>query len=282
VTTAVPFGAAPLPHHRLDGPPDGKPMILGPSLGTSLALWEPQLPALIRTHRVLRWDLPGHGASPAEPMAGSSSGLIPTDGTATVAHLAELVLRTADAHGWDEFAYAGVSLGGAVGLHLAVHNPERLTSLSVVCSSARFGEPSAWRARAAGVRAHGTESMIASRPGVWFGPGSEFDSTPHGAAMIEDLRCTDAVGYAACCDALARFDLRDRLAEVTVPTLAVAGAADPATPPEHAREIADGIPGATLIEVPGAAHLANAECPDPVTAALVVHHDGLPQQTDGR
>jgi pimeloyl-ACP methyl ester carboxylesterase len=69
---------------------------------------------------------------------------------------------------------------------------------------------------------------------------------------------------------------------VTVPTLAVAGAADPATPPEHAREIADGIPGATLIEVPGAAHLANAECPDPVTAALVVHHDGLPQQTDGR
>ncbi|NLU71604.1 alpha/beta fold hydrolase [Streptomyces sp. HNM0575] len=255
-------------------------MILGPSLGTSLAVWEPQLPALIRSHHVLRWDLPGHGASPAEPMAGSSSELIPTDGTATVAHLAELVLRAADAQGWERFAYAGVSLGGAVGLHLAVHHPERLTALSVVCSSARFGEPSAWRERAAAVRADGTESMIASRPGVWFAP--EFGSTPHGTAMIEDLRCTDAAGYAACCDAIASFDLRDRLAEVTVPVLAVAGGLDPATPPEHAREIAGAVPGATLVEVPGAAHLANAECPDPVTDALLVHHDGLPGQPDPR
>ncbi|HEV7626460.1 MAG TPA: alpha/beta fold hydrolase, partial [Streptomyces sp.] len=86
----------------------------------------------------------------------------------------------------------------------------------------------------------------------------------------------DAVGYAACCDAIAAFDLRDRLAEVTVPTLVVAGRQDPATPPAHAREIADCIPGAALLEVAGAAHLANAECPDPVTAALLVHHDGSP------
>ncbi|WP_314172386.1 alpha/beta fold hydrolase [Streptomyces winkii] len=279
MTASAAAGMAPLPYHRLDGPADGKPMILGPSLGTSLAVWEPQLPALIRTHHVLRWDLPGHGASPAEPMAGSSSELIPTDGSATVGHLAELVLRAADAQGWDEFAYAGVSLGGAVGLHLAVHHPERLTALSLVCSSARFGEPAAWRERAAAVRAQGTECMIASRPGVWF--AAEFECTPHGTALIEDLRCTDAAGYAACCDALAAFDLRDRLAEVTVPTLAVAGRLDPATPPAHAREITDGIPGAALVEVAGAAHLANAEFPDAVTSALLVHHGGLPGQQEG-
>lgn len=253
-------------------------MILGSSLGTSLAVWEPQLPALIRTHRVLRWDLPGHGSSPAEPMAGSASGLIPTDGTATVADLAELVLRAADSQGWERFAYAGVSLGGAVGLHLAVHHPERLTALSVVCSSARFGDPSVWRGRAADVRANGTESMIASRAGVWFSP--EFESTPRGRSLIEDLRCTDAAGYAACCDAVASFDLRDRLAGVTVPTLSVAGRLDPATPPAHAREITDAVPGSALVEVAGAAHLANAEYPDAVTSALLVHHDGLlPGQT---
>lgn len=274
MTASVPPEPAPLPYHRIDGPADGRPMILGPSLGTSLAVWEPQVPALIHTHRVLRWDLPGHGASPAEPMAGSSSELIPTDGSATVADLAELVLRAADAQGWDEFAYAGVSLGGAVGLHLAVHHPERLAALSLVCSSARFGEPSAWRERAAAVRAHGTESMVASRPGVWFAP--DFETTPRGTALMEDLRWTDAAGYAACCDALAVFDLRDRLPEVTVPTLAVAGRLDPATPPAHAREIADNIPGAALVEVAGAAHLANAEHPDAVTSALLVHHDGLP------
>lgn len=248
-------------------------MILGPSLGTSLAVWEPQLAPLIHTHRVLRWDLPGHGASPAEPMAGSSSELIPTDGTATVAHLAELVLRAADAQGWEQFAYAGISLGGAVGLHLAAHRPERLTALSVVCSSARFGEPSVWRERAANVRTHGTESMIASRPGVWFAPG--FESTPRGAALVEDLRSAQAAGYAACCDAVAAFDLRDELAGITVPTLVVAGREDPATPPAHAREIADCVPGATLVEVAGAAHLANTEYPDAVTSALLVHHDGM-------
>jgi 3-oxoadipate enol-lactonase len=278
VTAPAPPDTAPLPYHRLDGPADGRPMILGPSLGTSLAVWEPQLPALIRTHHVLRWDLPGHGASPAEPMAGSSSELIPTDGTATVADLAELVLRAADAQGWEEFAYAGISLGGAVGLHLAVHHPERLTALSVVCSSACFGDPALWRERAAAVRRHGTESMLASRPGVWFAPG--FETTPHGFALVEDLRCTDAAGYAACCDAIAAFDMRDRLAEVTVPTLAVAGRLDPATPPGHAREITDGVPGAALVEVAGAAHLANTECPDAVTSALLVHHDGEPRPAE--
>lgn len=271
MTAPVPAEPAPLPYHRLDGPADGTPLILGPSLGTSFAVWEPQLAALVHTHHVLRWDLPGHGASPAEPMAGSPSELIPTDGTATVAHLAELVLRAADAQGWDRFGYAGISLGGAVGLHLAVHHAERLTALSVVCSSAWFGEPATWWERSRTVRAHGTHSMLASRPGTWFAPG--FETTARGASLVEDLRSTDSAGYAACCDAIASYDVRDLLAEVSVPTLVVAGRLDPATPPAHAREIVDAVPGAALVEVAGAAHLANAECPDAVTAALVVHHD---------
>lgn len=278
MTAPPPFENEPLPHHRIDGPPDGLPMILGPSLGTSLAVWEPQLPSLIRTHRVLRWDLPGHGASPAEPMAGSSSELIPTDGSAKVGDIAELVLRAADAQGWDRFAYAGVSLGGAVGLHLALHSPERLTALTLVCSSARFGDPVDWRKRAAAVRESGTESMVDSRPGVWFAPG--FESTPRGAALVEDLRWVDPAGYAACCDALAAFDLREELSRVTVPTMAVAGRLDPATPPAHARQIADSVPGAALVEIAGAAHLATAERPDAVTAALLVHNGCLPGATE--
>jgi len=280
MTAPVPRAPGPLPYHRVDGPPDGRPMILGPSLGTSLAVWEPQLAALVHTHHVLRWDLPGHGASPAEPMAGSPSGLLPSDGSATVGHLAALVLRAADAQGWDRFDYGGVSLGGAVGLHLAVHHPDRLTALSLVCSSARFGDPATWRERARTVRVHGTESMIASRPGVWFAP--DYETTPRGLALLEDLRSTDAGGYAACCDALAAFDLRDRLAGITVPTLVVAGGRDPATPPAHAREIADCVPGAVLVEVPDGAHLANAEHPEAVTPALLAHHGGRRTPTDRR
>lgn len=262
-----------LPHLRLDGPESGTPLILGPSVGTSLTVWDPQLAALARVHRVLRWDLPGHGGSPA--------GLIPLDGTATVADLAALVLRAADAQGWASFAYAGISIGGAVGLHLATHYPERVTALAVVCSSARFGEPATWRERAALVRTQGTEVMVASRPGTWFA-AQAFASTPLAHALIADLRATDPVGYAACCDALAAYDLRGALPSTSAPTLVVAGRDDPATPPAHAREIADAIPGSSLLEIAGAAHLAGVEKPETVTAALLAHFapDPPPPSTD--
>ncbi|MFF5583004.1 bifunctional 3-oxoadipate enol-lactonase/4-carboxymuconolactone decarboxylase PcaDC [Streptomyces hygroscopicus] len=259
-------------HYDLSGPATAPPLILGPSVGTSLAVWEPQLPALARTHRVLRWDLPGHGGSPAA--------LLPSDGSATIDQLAALVLRLADDQGWERFAYAGISLGGAVGLYLAAHHTERVGRLSVICSSARFGEPSSWRERARLVREEGTEAMVASRTGVWF--SRETAATPRGRALLADLRATDRAGYAACCDVLADYDMRAALPSVTAPTLVVAGREDPATPPAHAREIADAVPGASLLEIAGAGHLAGVERPEAVTSALLSHlaHAAQPDLTD--
>ncbi|MFF5668920.1 4-carboxymuconolactone decarboxylase [Streptomyces hygroscopicus] len=259
-------------HYDLSGPATAPPLILGPSVGTSLAVWEPQLPALARTHRVLRWDLPGHGGSPAA--------LLPSDGSATIDQLAALVLRLADDQGWERFAYAGISLGGAVGLYLAAHHTERVGRLSVICSSARFGEPSSWRERARLVREEGTEAMVASRTGVWF--SRETAATPRGRALLADLRATDRAGYAACCDVLADYDMRAALPSVTAPTLVVAGREDPATPPAHAREIADAVPGASLLEIAGAGHLAGVERPEAVTSALLSHlaHAAQPDQTN--
>ncbi|MFD5391362.1 4-carboxymuconolactone decarboxylase [Streptomyces sp. NPDC127074] len=257
------------PHHDLTGPATAPPLILGPSIGTSLAVWEPQLPALAREHRVLRWDLPGHGGSPATLLPSDGSADSSADGSATIDALAALVLRLADDQGWERFAYAGISIGGAVGLYLAAHHPDRVSRLSVVCSSARFGDPAVWRERAALVRAEGTEAMVASRPGTWF--SHRFAQSPVGAALIEDLRATDRAGYAACCDVLAAYDMTADLAKITTPTLVVAGRDDPATPPAHARQIADAVPGASLVEVAGAAHLAGVERPEAVTAALLAH-----------
>ncbi|WP_242437970.1 bifunctional 3-oxoadipate enol-lactonase/4-carboxymuconolactone decarboxylase PcaDC [Streptomyces hygroscopicus] len=254
-------------HYDLSGPATAPPLILGPSVGTSLAVWEPQLPALARTHRVLRWDLPGHGGSPAA--------LLPSDGSATIDQLAALVLRLADDQGWERFAYAGISLGGAVGLYLAAHHPDRVGRLSVLCSSARFGEPSSWRERARLVREEGTEAMVASRTGVWF--SRETAATPRGRALLADLRATDRAGYAACCDVLADYDMRAALPSVTAPTLVVAGREDPATPPAHAREIADAVPGASLLEIAGAGHLAGVERPEAVTSALLSHLTDAPR-----
>ncbi|MGW0808717.1 bifunctional 3-oxoadipate enol-lactonase/4-carboxymuconolactone decarboxylase PcaDC [Nonomuraea sp. NPDC002799] len=241
--------------HRLDGPEHGLPLILGPSLGTSARVWDPQLAALTRTFRVLRFDLPGHDGSPAHGGAGSEL---------TMEALADDVLEVAAAHGMERFHYAGISIGGAIGATLAARHPGKLLSLAMICSSARFGEPEAWRERARLVREKGTAPLREASAARWFaGPADQ--------ALLDDLGRTDPAGYAACCDALAGYDVRGDLGTIDVPTLVLAGRDDPATPPAHARELADGIPGAALVEVPAAAHLANVDQPQRVTAALLAH-----------
>ncbi|MEU6534816.1 3-oxoadipate enol-lactonase [Streptomyces sp. NPDC047000] len=244
--------------HRVEGPASAAPLLLGPSLGTSYALWDEVAPELSAAHRVVRWNLPGHGGSPA--------GLIGPG--ATVADLADLVLALADSLGVERFAYAGVSLGGAVGLELALRRPQRLTSLTVICSSARFGGGGPWRERAERVRREGLGWLADSADARWFTPGF---TVPR---LVRDQRDADPGAYAACCDALAAFDVRERLASVSVPTLLVAGREDRATPPARLREIADAVPGAALVEIPGAAHLAPAQRPEAVLTALRTHLGG--------
>ncbi|AVH60977.1 MULTISPECIES: bifunctional 3-oxoadipate enol-lactonase/4-carboxymuconolactone decarboxylase PcaDC [Streptomyces] len=244
--------------HRTEGPATAPPLLLGPSLGTSSALWDKIAPELSVTHRVVRWNLPGHGGSAADLIGPG----------ATVADLAGLVLALADALGIDRFAYAGVSLGGAVGLHLAAYHPERVSSLAVICSSAHFNGSKPWEERAETVRREGLAALAETANSRWFTPGY---TVPR---LVEDHRNADPEAYAACCDALAAFDLRDRLPSITVPTLLIAGREDPATPPAHLREIADAVPGASLTEIAGASHLAPAERPEAVLAALRGHFGG--------
>ncbi|WP_217236578.1 3-oxoadipate enol-lactonase [Streptomyces sp. AC555_RSS877] len=245
-------------NHRAEGPASAPPLLLGPSLGTSYALWDRVAPELSLTHRVIRWDLPGHGGSAADLIGPG----------ATVGDLAHLVLALADSLGIERFAYAGVSLGGAVGLQLAVHHPQRVSSLAVICSSAHFNGSKPWQERAARVRSEGLDQLADGAGARWFTSGF---TVPE---LVQDHRDADPDAYAACCDALAAFDLRERLAEISAPTLLVAGREDPATPPAHLREIADAVPGAALVEIPGASHLAPAQCPEAVLTALRAHFDG--------
>ncbi|MEU5113598.1 alpha/beta fold hydrolase [Streptomyces longwoodensis] len=245
-------------NHLAEGPASAPPLLLGPSLGTSSALWDRVAPELAVTHRVVRWDLPGHGGC-APDLIGAG---------ATVGDLADLVLALADALGLERFAHAGVSLGGAVGMHLAVHHPERVASLAVLCSSAHFDGAGPWVERAERVRREGLDWLAESANARWF--AGEFTV----AELLRDQAGADPEAYAACCDALAAFDLRDRLGDIRARTLLVAGREDPATPPAHLREIADAVPGAALVEIPGASHLAPAQCPGAVLTALRAHLDG--------
>ncbi|SDH55126.1 4-carboxymuconolactone decarboxylase [Nonomuraea jiangxiensis] len=240
-------------HHRIDGPADAPLLVLGPSLGTTMDVWRPQLPALNGSWRVLRYDLPGHGGS------------LPAASGFTVEDLAAAVLDLVED---ERFAVGGISLGGAVAGTIALLAGHRVRKLVLVCTSARFGEPGPWLGRAALVRGKGMAALVPVLRDRWFTPG--FD----GRWVLDMAAEADAKSYAACCEAIAAFDLTGRLGEVAAPTLVVAGADDPATPLDHALTLARGIPGAFLTVVPNASHLANVERPDAVTTALVGHLTG--------
>ena len=88
------------------------------------------------------------------------------------------------------------------------------------------------------------------------------------------LRAMPSEGYAACCGVLRDMDLRGQLGAITAPTLVIAARQDPAAPPEHGELIAAGIPGARLVMIERGAHMANVECADEFTAAMLEHLRG--------
>ena len=156
-------------------------------------------------------------------------------------------------------------------MRVAARNPERVDRLALLCTGAALPPASAWTDRAATVRAGGSAAVAKAVVERWF--------TPEFLAAHPDVReaheamvaATPAEGYAGCCEAIAALDMRDDLAYINAPTLAIAGADDPATPPATLEEIAASVPDARLLVVPRAAHLANAERPDVITPALINH-----------
>ncbi|HEY3685875.1 MAG TPA: 3-oxoadipate enol-lactonase [Streptosporangiaceae bacterium] len=248
------------PCYRVDGPDDAPVLVLGPSLGTTHDVWAPQMPALAASWRVIRYDLPGHVPGTALP-----------SGEPTVDDLAAGVLSLVTDLGVGRFAIGGVSLGGAIAATAAVRAPDRVERLVLCCTSARFGDPEPWRERAGLVRRAGMAPMVDTLIDRWF-TGAYARDRPAPVRRITDmLNDVDPEGYARCCTAIASYDLRDRLPEITAPTLVIAGADDPSTPVAHAEILTAGIPGAELAVIPGAAHLANVQRPDLVTPRITAH-----------
>jgi 3-oxoadipate enol-lactonase len=165
-------------------------------------------------------------------------------------------------------SFCGLSLGGAIGQWLAATEPSRIDRLVLACTTARFGEPERWLERARRVRADGLDSIADSIVDRWFTPEmSERDVT----RFREMLLATPAEGYAAACEALSRWDFRERVGEIEAPTLVIVGADDPVTAPSDVELLVGGIPAARLVVLDGTAHLANVERPDAFAAAVSEH-----------
>lgn len=249
-------------HHEITGPERAPTVLLLNSLGSTLAMWDPQVPALTEHLRVVRCDTRGHGQSPVPP------------GPYTIDDLADDAIALLDTLGVERAHVAGLSLGGMVAMRLASRNPERVDRLALLCTSAQLGPAEGWVERAAAVRAGGSGAVADAVVSRWLTDAHRADDPQATADLRDMIAATPAEGYAGCCDAIAVMDQRDRLAAIGAPTLVIAGTDDPATPPVHLHTIAEGIPGAELIELADCAHLATIDQPGPVTSALVAHFAG--------
>jgi 3-oxoadipate enol-lactonase len=249
-----------IPHYRVEGPADGSVVVLSGSLGTALEVWDAQAFLLVKAgFRVVRFDARGHGgsATPPAPYA--------------IADLGRDALELLDDLALERAAFCGLSLGGAVGMWLALQAPERLDSLALCCTSAHFAPPQQWRDRAALVRSDGLEAIADSVLGRWFTPRFPIEHPALLARLRASFVATSREGYAGCCEALAGWDARSQLGAIRLPTLVVAGAEDPVASEEHVRLLEGAIPGAQLVTLDGAAHLANVEQPRRFADALLSH-----------
>lgn len=246
-------------HHRLDGSEDAPVLALGNSLGTTLELWDANVPAFAERFRVLRFDARGHGRSP-----------VPA-GPYRVDDLGTDVLDLLDALSVERVHFCGISLGGAVGLWLAAAAPERLERLVVACSAARFGPSEGWLERARLVREKGVSAVSEVVVGRWFTPELAREHPEVVEGFRQMLESTPVDGYTACCEAVASWDFRERLSEVRVPALVIAASEDQSAPPDWGRAVADGVAGARFELLEGAAHLANVERPEEFCRLVLEH-----------
>ena len=214
-----------------------------------MQMWDAQADAL-RDFDVVRLEHPGHGGEPMIELH-------------DVGELARRVLATVQS---ERFSFVGLSLGGAVGMQLALDAPERLDRLVLACTSSRFGSPDTWEERIALVRDKGMEAIADVVLPRWFTPA--FEDVQRYRAMLVS---TPPETYMRYCEILREFDLRGRLDSIDAPTLAIAGADDPTSPPEQVRGLAAEIPNASLVVLPRAAHLANVERANEFNKALIEH-----------
>lgn len=244
-------------NYRVDGPDDAPALLFSNSLGTNLAMWEPQVEALSGRFRIVRYDTRGHGASdvPQPPYA--------------IDQLGRDALSVLDAAGLDRTHVCGLSLGGVTAMWIAMHQPERVGRVALANTAARIGNDDFWLARISAVEAggmNGVREMVLAR---FFSERFRAEQPAIVERIAVDLEATQATGYIGACMALRDADLRSEVRSIRAQTLIIAGELDAATPPELSEQLRALMPGSRLTVIPGAGHLSNLEAPDTFSEALL-------------
>jgi 3-oxoadipate enol-lactonase len=235
--------------YALDGPADAPVVTLSHALAASLEMWEPQLPALAKSYRVLRYDTRGHGGSEVTP------------GAYTLDLLADDVVGLLEALGIERTHFVGVSMGGMIGQTLALKRPEVLGGLVLADTSSRVPPEAGpmWEERIATAEQRGMAALAEGTLERWF-TAPYIARSPEVVDAIRGLiRTTAPQGFIGCSRAIQVLNTTDRLGEIRLPTLIIVGEQDMGTPVAAAEVIHERIPDSKLVVLESAAHLGNIE-----------------------
>lgn len=235
---------------------DGPGVVLIHGAGGSRLAWPPELRRLPDA-TVYTIDLPGHGRSSGQ-------------GRDSIGDYARDVLALMDGVGLAEALLVGHSMGGGIAQMVALVAPDRMAGLLLLGTGARLRVSDAILD---GLGARFDETVATISRWSW-GPEADSEWVAQGRQMMVETGAETLRRDFVACN---RFDVRDRLGEISAPTHVVTGEEDRMTPPRLGRSLADDIPGASFSLVPGAGHMVQLERPQSVAeaaAALLARNRG--------
>ncbi|PQV55733.1 3-oxoadipate enol-lactonase [Defluviimonas denitrificans] len=241
-------------HWREDGDPSGAPVVFANSLGTDFRLWDKVVPLMPKGLRLIRYDKRGHGLSSCPP------------GPYGMGALVRDAERLLDALGVRDCVFVGLSIGGMIAQGLAVKRLDQVRALVLSNTGAKLGTPQIWADRIAAIRADGIEAIADATMERWF--PATFRAGAELPAWRNMLTRQPVEGYVGCANAIAGADFITPTSGLTLPTLAIAGSEDGATPPDLVRETADLVKGSRFELIRGTGHLPPVDKPAEYAALL--------------
>lgn len=239
----------------VEGRDGGPTLMLSNSLGSTMAMWDPQMPTLTKLFRVIRYDRRGHGKSAI-------------DGAVSMQRYGQDVLAILDDLNIDKVHWCGLSMGGMVGQWLGAHAPERFDRMILANTSSYYPDPTNWLNRIKAVREGGLAAVADAVIAGWLTADFRERDPATTAKMKAMLLATPVEGYLAACETLSTLDQRALLPTIKAPVLVIAGRHDNATPVAAGEFIRSNIPGASMTLL-DAAHISNVEQPHAFTEAMV-------------
>lgn len=230
-------------------------LIFSNSLGTKYSMWQPQIEHFQQDHYVICYDTRGHGASSAP------------QGPYSLEQLGQDVVNLLDHLNIAKVAFCGISMGGLTGQWLAIHKPERFSQVIVCNTAAKIGQEQAWQDRAVLVREQGLAPIAATAASRWFTDPFIQSNPAVVAELSNDLGAGSPEGYANCCEALAKADVREQLSSIQIPVLIIAGQQDPVTTVADGQFMQQRIANSRLFEI-NASHISNIEQPEAFNQAV--------------